>query len=130
MSEISTSIAKISVVVNQIIRVELLPNALVDRLALQELLKAYQKLDLQLPVYFLNVFQELNSADFDIKEDFESKERTKMKAAEAFVVKSLSNRIELNYNIQLTKKRYPTKVFLEEQEALNWLKELQAKEAK
>ena len=54
-----------------------------------------------------------------------AQEQRELKAAEAFVVSSLSNRIELEFYTKMTKTVYPTAVFSEEKEAMKWLLDFQ-----
>lgn len=130
MQPVETSIAKISFVEQDILRVELKEDAVVSKESLNELIETYEVLKISKPMYFLNVLKALNSAEFGIKEIFEEEERMHMKIAEAFVINSLSNRIELGFNIQKTKKHYPTAVFTNEKDALKWLQAVKLKSFK
>jgi hypothetical protein len=124
-----TSIAKIHQIDEDILKVEVLENIEISEQGLKENLAIYQK-TIPNGGYLLTVFNEFNTANPKVKPVFESPNRTGLKKGEAYVVKGLSNRIELEYYIKRTKQIYPSEVFEDEEAALNWLKELRKENAK
>lgn len=123
-----TSIAKIHQIESDILKVEVKENVEIDEQGLKENLAVYQK-TIPNGGYLVSVFSEFNTAGPDVKPVFESPNRTGLKKGEAFVVKGLSNRIELEYYIKRTKQLYPTEVFEDEDSALKWIKELREEQA-
>tara|TARA_R110000868_G_scaffold327983_2_gene588911 strand:+ start:122 stop:505 length:384 start_codon:yes stop_codon:yes gene_type:complete len=119
-----TSIAFIQLLEDGIIRVKVKENAIIDQLGLSENLAIYKQILGNKKAKFITLFHALNTADFGIRSDYEAVNRVELKLAEAFVLASLSNRIEVNYHIQNTKKKYPTKLFNDEHSALKWLRSL------
>lgn len=125
MEKFETSIAEIEKIGDQLLKVSVKDGAIIDEVGLQSNLELYRKIAPE-GAYFLTIFKETNTADRNVKLPFESYERTKLKKAEAFVVSNLANRIELEYYINKTKQIYPTKVFENEEDALDWLEMLRS----
>lgn len=122
MKTYETSIAIIEALPDNIIIVRLKEDVKVDNEGLGENLEVYKQLLGDEQGLFLTIFNAFNTADVGVRSTYEAKQRIRMKKAEAFVVLSLSNRIELDYHIQNTKKSYPLSVFKDEKLALDWLK--------
>lgn len=118
-----TSIATIQEIEDQLIKIEVKDNAIIDENGLKENLAVYQKI-IPNGGYFISVFKDSNSASKGAKPSFESPNRTHLKKAEAFVIAGLANRIELEYYIHKTRQIYPTEVFEKEEDALKWLQTL------
>lgn len=120
-----TAIASIYQIEDDIIKIKVKQEAVIDENGLKENLAVFQQL-IPNGGYFLSIFQETNTANKDVKPSFESPNRTKLKKGEAFVIQGLSNRIELEYYIHRTKQLYPTEVFENEEDALHWLRSIKA----
>jgi hypothetical protein len=110
-----------------IIKITTKPEVVINEKGLSENLELYKKL-LPNGGYFITVFTDSNTADRSAKTPFESNERIQLKKGEAFVVKNLANRIELEYYISKTKQLYPTKVFEYEDEAVGFIQSLRTKQ--
>ena len=122
-----TSIAHIHQIDHDILKVQVKENVEIDEKGLKENLAVYQQ-TIPNGGYLVSIFTEFNTARPDVKPTFESPNRTGLKKGEAFVVTGLSNRIELEYYIKKTKQMYPTEVFENEEEAIEWIKALRDKQ--
>lgn len=124
-SRFETSIAFIQSLGDNIIRVQVKKDVLLTQEGVKECRDVYLKILNGKKGLILTVFNEFNTAEQDIKREFEAPSHIELKAAEAFVVSSLSNRIELEFYTKMTKTVYPTAVFSEEKEAMKWLLDFQ-----
>ena len=122
MKRFETSIAFIETIESNIIVVRLKEDITISNVGLEENLAVFKNILNGGKGLFLVVFQAFSTAGIGLRSKYEDKQRVKLKRAEAFVVSSLSNRIELAYHIKNTQKNYPIKFFTEESEALSWLK--------
>lgn len=120
-----TSIAIIQLVGHNIIRVQVKKGVVIDQQGLRECREVYREILNGDKGLILTIFDEFNTANRNVKEVFEAKAHIELKAAEAFVVSSLSNRIELDFYTKMTKTVYPTAVFNDEKEAMKWLLDFQ-----
>lgn len=116
-----TSIASIEDLGRGLIRVRVKKGVVIDEQGIKECRVVYNKVLNGQKGLFLTIFSEFNTAERGVKAEFESGEHTDLKAAEAFVLNNVSNRIELDYYTQMTKTLYPTAVFNDEKEAIKWL---------
>lgn len=120
-----TSLAIIEDLGNGIIRVGVKEGKVIDQEGVKENRAVFEQILKGQKGLILTVFNEFNTASKGVKEEFEVQAHTELKAAEAFVVNGLSNRIELDYYTQMTKSMYPTAVFNHEKEAIKWLMDFQ-----
>jgi len=121
---IETSIAYIEHPKPDLIKIRVKKNVSIDHKGLEENLAAFKHFLGTGKAKFLTKFHALNTADVGIRSEYESAQRVQIKLAEAFVIESLSNRIELTYHIKNAKKFYPIKIFNDEMEGLKWLESL------
>lgn len=120
-----TSLAIIEDLGNGLIRVGVKEEKVIDKEGVKENREVFEQILKGQKGLILTVFNAFNTASKGVKEEFESQAHTDLKAAEAFVVSGLSNRIELDFFIQMTKSIYPTAVFNDEKEAMKWLMDFQ-----
>jgi hypothetical protein len=120
-----TSVATIEDMGNRLIRVFVKKAAVIDQKGVKESRVIFDKILQGQKGLILTVFSEFNTASKGVKGEFEALNHTGLKAAEAFVVTGLSNRIELEYFTKMTKTIYPTAVFNQEKEAIKRLMEFQ-----
>lgn len=123
MNSYETSISVIELIQPDVVRIKTKEGVIINQRGMEENLKVYKEI-IPNGAFFLSVFHISNTTDKSVKSEFESPERIKLKKAEAFVLHGLSNRIELEYHINKTRKLYPTQVFEDEQSALEWFEEL------
>lgn len=72
-------------------------------------------------VPFLIIFSKGATTVKGANERFRDKGRLNLKIKEAFVLSTLPHRIMANFYVKFSKPHHPTKVFSNENEALNWL---------
>lgn len=116
-----TSTAIIEDLGNGLIRLVVKKAKVIDQESVKENRAVFEQILQGRKGLILTVFNEFNTATKGVKEEFESQHHVDLKAAEAFVLGGLSNRIELDYFTKMTKTLYPTAVFNDEKEAMKWL---------
>jgi hypothetical protein len=121
-----TNVAVVEKIEDGILRIVFKDHKIIDADSLNTLFEIYRELQPE-GAYLLGVFNQTHTAEMDIKEILEKKDRLNYKKGEAFVIEGLANRLEVEYLIQKTKKMYATRVFTEEKPALAWLKQLRNK---
>jgi hypothetical protein len=120
-----TGISYIQRLQKDVIKVFVKENAVINERGLLDNLGVYKKL-IPNGGYFISMFKASNTAEASAKIPFQADERVKLKKAEAFVISSLANRIELEYYISKTKQLYPTRVFETQAEAVEWIDAIRA----
>lgn len=128
-NKIETSIAFIEKLAVDLIKVRVKKEVKIDRTGLEENLAAFRYFLGDKKAWFLTRFHALNTADVNARASYEADKRVRFKLGEAFVIESLSNRIELDFHIQKTKTIYPIKIFKEEEDALEWINLMRARSA-
>jgi len=119
--KVETRISFIEQLDNTIIRVEIKPNILLEPEDLDENYTAYtQQLHIKQGLFLL-VFNPGGEANLEARIKHANKERSKIKEAEAIVIKTLAHRLGANFYKKKFKPTHPVEIFTEEKEAVDWL---------
>lgn len=125
---IETSVAYISLIDGDILRIEYKPDCEVGLEQFEENLQAYRQLIGNEKVYLLTVAGPGATTTPEVRRTFASTERSRFKIAEAFVITTLAHRILGSFVVRVLKPVHPILFFSSETEALRWLRELKQKE--
>jgi len=120
---VETKVSYISLIDNDILRIEYKENAMVETADYAENLAVYKKLMKTDRVYVLTIAGHGASPSLEVRNEFSSKKRSEFKIAEAFVLNSLAHKIIANFVMKVQPPSHPIKFFNNEQEAMKWLKE-------
>jgi hypothetical protein len=126
LNSIETSTAKITLVEEDILRLEFRPNCFVDLAEFEENLAAYKKLIGDRKVYVLTIAPEGSNISAEGRNKFASKERSSFKLAEGFVISSLAHKIMANFISRMQRPAHPLRFFSKEEDALKWLRKIKA----
>lgn len=88
---------------------------------LDENKRVYQELMQNKAAKFLIVCQIDCTTSKELMEELAKESRSKLKKAEAIIIKNLANRIETNFFIKNFKPIHPIAVFDKEEEGIDWL---------
>ncbi|MEQ8625904.1 MAG: hypothetical protein RJQ00_01170 [Vicingaceae bacterium] len=119
--KVETRISFIEKLNNGIIRVEIKPDIQLEPEDLDENFITYtQKLKIKHGLFLL-VFKPGGESNMEARLKYASAERFKIKKAEAIVIETLAHRLGANFYKKMFKPTHPVKVFIKEQEAIDWL---------
>jgi len=125
---IETKVAYITLIEENILRIEYKPDCFVDIQEYEENLQAYKKLIKEEKVYLLTIAPPGASVSLEVRNKFSTRERSSFKIAEAFVISTSAHRLIANFVIKVQKPKHPLRFFGFEFEAMEWLMELKANE--
>lgn len=118
---IETKVSRISLIGDDILRIEYKADCYVDIPEYEENMAAYKKLMKSEKVYVLTIANPGAESSPEVRKIFASKERASFKHAEAFVINSLAHKIVSNFVVNVLKPVHKLKFFNTETEAMNWL---------
>lgn len=119
--KIETRISFIEKLNNNIIRVEIKPDILLEPMDLDENYEAYtQQLNIENGLFLL-VFKPGAEANLEARIKYANPKRSKIKKAEALVINTLAHRLGANFYKKKFKPTHPVEIFTEEKEAVDWL---------
>jgi hypothetical protein len=118
---VETRIAYIERLNNGIIRVETKKDVMLETEDLDENFDVFLKMQENEKELFLIVFGVGGESNFESRIKFAELRRSRIKKAEALVVRSLSHRIESNFYKNYFKLPHPVEVFDDEEKAVEWL---------
>jgi hypothetical protein len=124
---IETSVAFISLLDGDILRIEFKPDVFVEPGDMAENMEAYRKLVGDKKVYLLTIAPATSTLSPEARDLFASPGRSSFKLAEGFVISSLAHRIMANFISKVQKPKHPLRFFDSEEAAMKWLKEIKAK---
>jgi hypothetical protein len=124
---IETSVAYISLLDKDILRIEFKPDCFVDVREFEENMNAYKKLMTTEKVYLLTIATPGSSSSLEVRNNFSSPERSKFKHAEAFVISTLAHRLVANFVTRMRPPKHPLRFFNHEKDALRWLNKIREK---
>jgi hypothetical protein len=124
MPAIETSVAVISVLEENILRIEFKPDCYIDIREFEENLCAYKKLMTTEKVYVLTIASPGATISREARDRFSSPERSTFKIAEAFVIESLAHKILADFVTRVQKPKHRLRFFNTEEKAMKWLKKL------
>ena len=105
-----------------IIRVEIKANVELNIHDLNENFELYLNMMDEDKADFLVVFGANAMALKEARDEFAKKERGNIKRKEALVLQSLAHRILAQFHITFNRPKHPTRIFNNENEALDWLR--------
>lgn len=120
---IETSVAYISLIGDDILRIEYKPDSYVDTPQFEENLKAYRQLMKTDRVFLLTIVHTGAEMSLEVRNAFSTKERSAFKIAEAFVITTLAHKIIADFMMKLQKPHHKVSVFYTEEKAMKWLEE-------
>jgi hypothetical protein len=120
---IETSVAFVSLIGDDILRIEYKPDVYVDLPQFEENMQAYRKLMKTDRVFLLTLVHTGAEMSLEVRNQFSSAERSAFKISEAFVITTLAHKIVANFIMKLQKPHHKVAVFSSEASALAWLKE-------
>lgn len=120
---IHTTIGKISLLENGIVRVLGNPNIDIEIDDMKENDIAFNKLLNGQAAPFLVIFGDNTNISNEARGYFSNKERSKIKIAEALVTPQIHHKITARFHYNVNKPSHPTEMFQQENEALLWLKQ-------
>lgn len=119
--KVETSVAWITLIGEDILRIEYKPYCYVDVAEFEENLQAYRTIMKTEKVFVLTIANTGAESSPEVRNIFASQQRSGFKIAEAFVISSLAQRIVANYVMKFQKPSHPLRFFNSEAEAMNWL---------
>jgi hypothetical protein len=123
---IETSVAYISLIDEDILRIEFKPDVYVDLPQFEENLRAYKELMKTDRVFLLTLVHAGAEMSLEVRNQFSSKERSAFKISEAFVISTLAHKIVANFILKLQMPPHRISVFSTEEKAMEWLKKERA----
>lgn len=124
---IETSVAFINMIDSDILRIEYKPDVYVDLEQFDENMKAYRQLMTTERVFLLTVVNPGAEMSLEVRNLFASKERSKFKIAEAFVISTLAHKIMADFVLRVQRPHHKISVFTTEEKAIEWLKKIRVK---
>lgn len=118
---IETSVAFISLIEDDVLRIELKPNCHLDLEEFEENMAAYKKLMRTDRAYLLTIASPGASMSIEARNKFATRERSAFKIAEAFVIRSLAHKLLADFVMKVQKPSHNLKFFRTEEEARKWL---------
>lgn len=106
---------------DKILRIHIKRNVELEVVDMDELLAVYSNLLAERKVPFLVVFDEFAHITQDARAMIANENRSHFKVKEAVVVKSLSQRLLINFVINYHTTSHPTRLFNSEEKAMEWI---------
>ena len=121
IKKVETSATEISICSDGVIRIMYKKNKEIDPSVLKDLIENYNKL-VEGKKYPCMHYTEDNSVTFsnDVRDYFKQNERSFPKICDAFIVKSLAQKLLANFYLKFNKPVHPSKVFNSVYEAKTW----------
>jgi len=120
--EIETSTSINTLLEDGIIRIRVKKGAYLEVDHLAENLRAYRALIPEGRMLFLVVTTRDSGVSKEARELLAMPERQAHKKAEAFIVRTLPQRMLINFHIRMNQRAYPVKAFRTEAEGVAWLR--------
>lgn len=117
----TTKNATICMIKEEILRIDITPDALFDREDMSDLISGAQKIGQGKKFRNLIVVGKGAITDTEARVLSASVEGSKYKIADAFVIDSLGQQLIMNIYIKLQKPHVPTRFFFDEDAAIEWL---------
>lgn len=124
---IETKVAYISLIEEDILRIEYKPDCYVDLEEYEENMLAYKKLMKTERVYILTIANPGANLSKEVRDKFSTPDRSAFKIAEAFVIFTLAQRIIANFVIKVQRPHHSLKFFSNENDAIEWLEKVKKK---
>lgn len=124
---IETSVAYITLIEEDILRIEYKPDVYVDLPQYEENLVVYRQLMKTDRAFIVTLVHPGAEMSLEVRNQFSSKERSAFKVSEAFVISTLAHKIVANFIMKLQKPQHNVEVFSTEEKAIEWLMQERSK---